>query len=1069
MSATIYDQTATIASIAPAESKVVSFPATSFVVAGEHQIEAIAELSTDSNHPNDTISGSVSATEPIGGNINVGTGQAFTSLTNHGGVFEALNTAGISSNITINITSDLSAETGTVALNQLAEAGAGGYIVTIKPSGGARTISGTSTADSGLIILNGADRIVIDGSVSGGTDRSLTLINNQANQGTVVWMKSASVSNGTKSNTVKNCVISGASDANTMSFAGILSGSGVTPGLPAEASNNDNTIQNNWIYHVQNSVYLNGGAAEDVFDQNWTVTGNELGSSAAADKNGVRGILIANSANFTISNNIIHGIESFATTSSSTSGIHAALLVEGGTIIGNRIFDVKNVNPNNAGAYGIQVSTSSSASNLTIANNFIFDIAANGSSTLANNGYGLMFTGNGSGYRVYFNSINMNTNQPNGFTTAALYINSSIASSGALNVRGNIFVNSTTSGQRFAVYSGAPASVFAAINNNNYRAPFVGNIGATIYQSLNDWRIGTGQDVNSISFDPLWVSPTDLHIQSGSPMGGGGATGTGITTDIDGQNREATPDIGADELVSSPVPGSLRFSAATYNVAEAGTAAAVTVTRVGGNDGAVSVNYATSNGSAASGANCGSGVDYLPAAGTLSFASGEVSKTFNVTVCNDSIDESNETINLTLSAPTGGASLGSPASAVLTIIDDDTSSGTFSINDVRITEPNTGTVNAVFTVTYSDDSAPASVQFSTSNGRATAGQDYAAVNGTVTFGTPLNGSDQTSLSQTKTINVVISADVFKEANETFFVNLSNPVNGTITDAQGMGIIVDKDRSYSTDFDGDRRADLSVFRPDGSIWYILRSTTTTPDVFTFGDAAIDRPVLGDYDGDGKTDLAMWRASEGKWYILESGAGTVTTINWGVGEDKPVQADYDGDGKTDVAIYRPSTGDWWIRRSSNGATIALHFGLSEDKPMPGDYDGDFKSDIAIFRDGLWFIIRSSDDGITIERFGIEGDIPVSGDFDGDGKYDYGVYRNGGWWIVNSVTGNFSSFTWGLATDIPAPADFDGDGTTDIAVFRPSNGTWYVLQSASLTLVQVRWGQDGDVPLPTRTLPQ
>ena len=99
---------------------------------------------------------------PTGGTINVGTGQTFTSLTNPGGVFEAINTSGATSNITINVTSDLTAETGAVALNEIA----GGFSVTIRPSGAARTISGSSTATA-LIRINDADNVTIDGSLSG--------------------------------------------------------------------------------------------------------------------------------------------------------------------------------------------------------------------------------------------------------------------------------------------------------------------------------------------------------------------------------------------------------------------------------------------------------------------------------------------------------------------------------------------------------------------------------------------------------------------------------------------------------------------------------------------------------------------------------------------------------------------------------------------------------------------------------------------------------------------------------------------------------------------------------------
>src|SRR6185295_6728706 len=115
------------------------------------------ELAGDQVPANDNISGTITAVPPINGTIDVGTGGTYTSLTNAGGLFQALNTNGISGNVVINITSDLTAETGAVALNQISEVGAGGYTVTIKPSGAARTISGTSAASSGLIILNGTD------------------------------------------------------------------------------------------------------------------------------------------------------------------------------------------------------------------------------------------------------------------------------------------------------------------------------------------------------------------------------------------------------------------------------------------------------------------------------------------------------------------------------------------------------------------------------------------------------------------------------------------------------------------------------------------------------------------------------------------------------------------------------------------------------------------------------------------------------------------------------------------------------------------------------------------------
>ena len=112
-------------------------------------------------------------------------------------------------------------------------------------------------------------------------------------------------------------------------------------------------------------------------------------------------------------------------------------------------------------------------------------------------------------------------------------------------------------------------------------------------------------------------------------------------------------------------PGKLRFSAATYSVGEADGTATITVTRVDGTDGQVTVDYATNDGTATS------GEDYTAATGTLTFADGEANKTFQITITNDSTDEPDETVNLVLRNATGGAALGTPATSSLTIKDDD--------------------------------------------------------------------------------------------------------------------------------------------------------------------------------------------------------------------------------------------------------------------------------------------------------------------------------------------------------------------------------------------------------------
>ena len=112
--------------------------------------------------------------------------------------------------------------------------------------------------------------------------------------------------------------------------------------------------------------------------------------------------------------------------------------------------------------------------------------------------------------------------------------------------------------------------------------------------------------------------------------------------------------------------GTIQFSSATYSVNENGVSVLITLTRTGGSSGAVGVSYATIDFDAVADS------DYTATSGTLSWANGDTaSKTFSISILNDSNYEGNETVNLTLSNPTGGATLSSPSTAVLTILDND--------------------------------------------------------------------------------------------------------------------------------------------------------------------------------------------------------------------------------------------------------------------------------------------------------------------------------------------------------------------------------------------------------------
>jgi hypothetical protein len=203
-----------------------------------------------------------------------------------------------------------------------------------------------------------------------------------------------------------------------------------------------------------------------------------------------------------------------------------------------------------------------------------------------------------------------------------------------------------------------------------------------------------------------------------------------------------------------------------------------TVSLSAGSSATVTVNYATANGTAQAGS------DYIAALGTLTFSPGSVQRTVSITINGDTTVEPNETLLLKLSNPTG-ATLGDSQGVASIVNDDSAALPSLRINDVPVTEGNSGTVNATFTVTLSAASSQTvGVSYATADGTATAASgDYANQVGSLSF----------SPGQTvKTIAVVVRGDTAAEANETFFVNLSSPTNATLADAQGRGTIMNND-------------------------------------------------------------------------------------------------------------------------------------------------------------------------------------------------------------------------------------------------------------------------------------
>lgn len=277
-----------------------------------------------------------------------------------------------------------------------------------------------------------------------------------------------------------------------------------------------------------------------------------------------------------------------------------------------------------------------------------------------------------------------------------------------------------------------------------------------------------------------------------------------------------------------------------------------------------------------------------------------------------------------------------------------------------------------------------------------------------------------------------------------------------------------------DFDGDRKADVSVYRAgatpsDMSHWFVLRSTDNTLLDVQFGNGG-DSIVPGDYDGDGDTDVAVFRPSNNMWFTSTNPANNYGAVQWGSSGDIPVPGFYDADNKTDVAVYRPSMGAWYIRRSSDMGMEVRSWGQSGDKVVPADYDGDGKTDLAVWRpsEGNWYI-QNSGGGTTVQSWGVSTDFLVPADYDGDGKDDIAIFRpSTAFWHIRQSSGGTRAEEWGETGDVPAPADFDNDGKADLSVYRPSEGGWYIFRSCPCSLRAEPFGITTDMPVPAAFTP-
>jgi len=258
-----------------------------------------------------------------------------------------------------------------------------------------------------------------------------------------------------------------------------------------------------------------------------------------------------------------------------------------------------------------------------------------------------------------------------------------------------------------------------------------------------------------ISDDDLPESDETFRIRLSNPTGGATINGAEVQVKI----RD-------DDTTDEP---RVELSTTEASIDEAGGSVVLTVVRQGAADGAVSVDYTTSSGTATA------GTDFTTATGTLSWADGEAtSKTISISITNDTIDETDETFTVRVSNPSAGARLGSISSQSVTIKDDDAPSGgggssTFSLAAIVPT-----VAEAIGSITFAvvrnvPSTGAVSVDYATVSGTATAGADFTNASGT------LHWADGDSAA--KTVAIDITNDITDESDETFSFTILNPSPG----------------------------------------------------------------------------------------------------------------------------------------------------------------------------------------------------------------------------------------------------------------------------------------------------
>ena len=426
--------------------------------------------------------------------------------------------------------------------------------LTIKPNTGATPHLVGSVNGNALILLKGIDFVIVDGSNSGGTDKSLTIENSSSTTNSFVFGITDNGSTNPSSDiTLKNCNFLGSNTEIVNETYDIV--------FSALGGHNNCVIENNTIARSKYGIQVFGNEANKNIDI--SIANNIIGSPNMTDYITRYGIGIEQSVNPLIYGNDIMGPEQ----GTSLNIIYGIIFYNNNMnpkIYNNKIHDWYSTG---MGSYGIKAQNENPASMPEIYNNTIYNIKCNGMNPgpSNNNAYGI-FIRLGGNMKIWHNTISLTGpwlfgSDSYGPSSACIGM---YVQAGNFDIRDNILRNSMTNpsagsagsqGRAYGIQVTGDASNFLNLDYNDYQIDgFNGTIGLTWvssfgnpvnYVTLPEWRAYTGKESNSINADPMFVSETDLHPTNPALNNVGTYL---VPQDLAGVARNNPPDVGAYEI-----------------------------------------------------------------------------------------------------------------------------------------------------------------------------------------------------------------------------------------------------------------------------------------------------------------------------------------------------------------------------------------------------------------------------------------------------------------------------------------------------------------------------------------